>query len=123
MTSISEPVKTMGTAAFVFLILTLVGWAALLRSIAIWIGKEPVAGRESDRVILQAWSGGIAVLVWILLAGLLLIASSKNALPGAVGAVAWIVHPLSLVAALAAIAVLYDPHKKWPSWFPRSFRF
>jgi hypothetical protein len=113
MIAMADPPKSMGSALPVFLVLALVCWMFMLRSIAMWIGKAPVPGRETDRMMSQAWSGGLALLMWILLAALLLIASSKQVVPPSLGVAAWIVHPLSCVAALGAIAILYSPGRFW----------
>jgi len=85
---------------------------------ATWTGKTPVPGRETDRMISQAYSGGFALLAWIFLAALLLIATSKEVMPAQMGFVAWLVHPLSCVAALAAIASLFNPQRFWPTVIP-----
>ena len=108
----------MGFAAQAILALAFLCWIAMLGSIANWIGKAPTPGRETDRVVLQAYSAGAAVLLWILLAALLLVGSSKQVIPVSVGAIAWIAIPLSGLAALAAIAVLYDPPRRWPLILP-----
>src|ERR1035438_5271717 len=91
----------------------LVCWGLEIRGISHWIGMQPTPGRETDKVILQAWSAGWALLVWILLGGLLLVANAKGVLPSGVGLAAWLVHPLSCVAALAAIGLLYDARWHW----------
>jgi hypothetical protein len=103
---------------YVLLTLAFLCWVAMLGSIASWIGKAPTPGRETDRAVLQAYSAGAAVLLWIFLAGLLLVGSSKQVIPGAVGAISWIAIPLSGAGALAAIAVLYDPQRRWPLILP-----
>jgi hypothetical protein len=108
----------MGTAAPVFLVLLVICWILMLWTILSWIGKAPVPGRETDRVISQAYSGGLAVLVWIFLAALVLIGNSKNVVPPGIGAAAWAVLPLSGLAALASIGVLYDPKVHWPVAIP-----
>ncbi len=108
----------MGTAAPVFLALSLICWVLMLGTIATWIGKAPVPGRETDRMMSQAYSGGWAVLLWIFLGALLLIASSKQVVPPWLGAAAWIFHPLSGAAVLAAIVVLYTPERRWPVAIP-----
>lgn len=118
MTPIPGSAKSMGTAAPVLLTLAVLCWLGMLGSIAKWIGKPPVIGRETDRMILQAYSGVFALLLWILLAGLLLVANSKQVMPAGVGAIAWLLHPLSGVAALIAIVVLYDPQRYWPAIIP-----
>jgi hypothetical protein len=109
---------SIGTAAPVFLVLSLICWVAMLGTMASWIGKTPVPGRETDRVMSQAYSGGFAVLLWILLGALLLIASSKHVVPPWLGATAWIFHPLSGAAVVAAIVVLYAPERRWPIAIP-----
>lgn len=106
-------VRSAGTAAPVLLALTLVCWALALGVTARWIGLQPVPGRETDKVILQAWTGGWILLVWILLGGLLLVANAKGLLPSSVGLAAWLIHPLSAVAALIAIAIVYDARWRW----------
>ena len=113
-----ETGKSIGIAGLALLTLVFFGWIAMLGSIASWIGKAPVPGRESERVVLQAYSGGAAVLLWIFLAALFLVGSSKHVIPGTVGAIAWIAIPLSGAGALAAIGVLYDPQRHWPFILP-----
>ena len=105
--------RSIGAAAPVLLALMLVCWALMLRGISFWIGFEPTPGRETDKMMLQAWSGAWALLAWILLGGLLLVANAKGGLPSSVGLAAWMVHPLSCVAALVAIAILYDARWRW----------
>lgn len=105
--------RSAGAAAPVLFALMLVCWAFLLRGMSLWIGLQPTPGRESDKMMLQAWSGGWAVLVWILLGGLLLVANTKGVLPSSVGLAAWLIHPLSCVAALVAIGILYDARWRW----------
>jgi hypothetical protein len=85
---------------------------------ATWIGRAPAAGRETDRIVSQTYSGGFALLVWIFLAALLLIASSKEVMPLQAALLAWFVHPLSCAAALGAIAALYNSQRYWPAAIP-----
>jgi hypothetical protein len=118
MTPLPDSGKSMGAAAQALLALAFLCWIAMLGSIGSWIGKAPTPGRETDRVVQQAYSAGAAVLLWIFLAGLLLVANSKHVLPGTVGAIAWIAAPLSGLGTLAAIAVLYDPQRHWPLILP-----
>jgi len=118
MTPISDSVKSMGASVPVFLVLMLLCWLYMLRTIALWIGKTPVAGRETDRIMLQLNSGILALLVWIFLAALLLIASSKHVMPRQIGIIAWLAHPLSFAAAIAAIVVMYNPQLRWPAAIP-----
>jgi hypothetical protein len=118
MTPIPDPERSMGATVPVFLVLTLLCWMLMLGSIAGWIGKAPVIGRETDRMISQAYSGAMALLVWIFLGAILLIASSKNVLPAELGFAGWFVLPLSGVAALVAIGVLYNPARHWPVVIP-----
>jgi hypothetical protein len=113
-----ESSKSIGTAVPVFLVLTLVAWLYMLRTISLWIGRAPVPGRESDRMMAQLFSGILALLVWIFLAALLLIVSSKQAEPPQIGAIAWLAHPISLAGAIAAIVILYNPATRWPVVIP-----
>jgi hypothetical protein len=114
-----EPAKSIGVSEPVFLVLLLLCWILMMVSISGWIGKTPVPGRETDRMMAQAYSAGLALLIWIFLAALLLIASSKSFLPSSLGLAAWIVIPLSGLAALVAIAVLYKPQfLHWPVIIP-----
>jgi hypothetical protein len=118
MTPLSEPAKTMGASVPTFLVLLAVCWLCMVGTMATWIGKAPVPGRETDRMISQAYSGGFALLVWIFLAALLLIASSKEVVPVEAGVLAWFLHPVSCAAALAAIAALFNPQRYWPAAIP-----
>lgn len=113
-----EPAKTMGASVPTFLALFAVCWLCMLGTMATWIGKAPVSGRESDRMISQAYSGGFALLVWIFLAALLLIASSKGVMPYQAGLLAWFVLPISCAAAFGAIAALFHPGRYWPAAIP-----
>ncbi len=101
--------KPMGFVAPVLFGLALLAWLGAMISVFSWIGAPAVPGRETDKVIRQAVSGGFVLLVWIFLGGLLLYAGARGALPAGAGTFAWIAHPISLLAALAAVAVLYDP--------------
>jgi hypothetical protein len=111
-------VKSMGGAPGVILALALLCWAAMMASILTWIGREPKPGREVRRVIRQACSGGAAVILWILLAALFLVANSHRVIPAPVGILAWLVLPLSCAGAVAAIFLLYDPPRHWPVIVP-----
>jgi len=102
----------------VILALALLCWVAMMASILTWIGREPKPGHEVRRVIRQAWSGGAAVLLWILLGALFLVANSHRVIPAQVGILAWIVLPLSCAGAVAAIFLLYDPPRHWPVVVP-----
>jgi len=113
-----DSAKTMGASVPTFLVLLAVCWLCMLGTMATWIGRAPVPGRETDRMISQAYTGGFALLVWIFLAALLLIASSKEVMPVEAGALAWFVHPISCAAALAAIAALFKPGRYWPAAIP-----
>ena len=115
MMPLPDPAKTMGASVPTFLLLVALCWLCMLGTMATWIGKAPVPGRETDRMISQAYSGGFALLVWIFLAALLLIASSKEVMPQEAGVLAWFVHPISCAAALAAIAALFPPGRYWPA--------
>ena len=66
----------------------------------------------------QLYSGILALAVWIFLAALLLIISSKQAEPPQIGAIAWLAHPLSLAGAIASIVILYNPATRWPVLIP-----
>lgn len=118
MTPLPASAKSMGASVPVFLVLTLLCWLYMLRTIALWIGRTPVPGRETDRIMMQVTTAIAALLLWIFLAALLLIASSKHVLPREIGILAWFVHPLSGAAALLAIAVMYDPQLHWPAAIP-----
>jgi hypothetical protein len=118
MMSLPESAKTMGASVPTFLVLLAVCWLGMIGTMATWIGRTPVPGRETDRMISQAYSGGFALLVWIFLAALLLIASSKEVMPVQLGVLAWFVHPVSCAASLAAIAVLFKPERYWPAAIP-----
>ncbi len=113
-----DPAKTMGASVPTFLVLLAVCWLCMVGTMATWIGRTPVPGREADRMISQAYSGGFALLVWIFLAALLLIASSKEVMPLEAGVLSWFVHPISCAGALAAIAVLFKPERYWPAVIP-----
>jgi hypothetical protein len=106
----------MGTAGQVLLALAFLFWAGMLASIFGWMGRTPVPGRETDRLIQQAYSAGAAVLVWIFLAALMLVGNSKAVVPGIVGGLAWIALPLSGAGVVTAIGILYDPQRHWPVW-------
>jgi hypothetical protein len=108
----------MGMAGQVLLVLAFLCWAGMLISIFGWIGRVPTPGRETGRVVQQAYSGGAAVLLWIFLAALVLVGSSKQVVPSFVGALAWIALPLSGAGVLAAIGVLYEPQRHWPVLLP-----
>jgi hypothetical protein len=110
--------KSLGVAEPVFLVLLFVCWILMVVTITGWVGKTAVPGRETDRMIAQAYSGGLALLVWIFLAALLLVASSKGFLPPSLSLAAWVVLPLSGLAALVAIAILYKPQPLWPVLIP-----
>lgn len=87
----------------------------------LWIGGLllTVGTQARDRSGCAAtYSAGAAVLLWISLAALLLMGSSKSVIPGTVGAIAWIAIPLSGLSALASIGVLYDPQSHWPVILP-----
>jgi hypothetical protein len=113
MNPVPSSLRSVGTAAPVLFALMFACWAFALRGIWLWIALQPAPGRETDRMMLQAWSGGWTLLVWILLGGLLLVANAKGALPSSVGLAAWLIHPLSTVAALIAIGVAYDARWRW----------
>jgi hypothetical protein len=118
MMPVPDPAKTMGASVPTFLVLLAVCWLCMLGTMATWIGRTPVPGRETDRMIAQAYSGGFALLVWIFLAALLLIASSKEVMPVQAGVLAWFIHPVSCAAALAAIAALFHPQRYWQAAIP-----
>ncbi len=118
MTSMPDTAKSMGSAAPAVLALLLFCWVSMLWTARSWIGKSPVPGRTTDRIISQAYSGVLAVLVWIFLAALLVIANSKQVVPPWFGAIAWVALPISCAAALAAGAVLYNPERRWPIVIP-----
>jgi hypothetical protein len=114
----ADPIKTMGSSVPVFLVLMAICWLGMLGTMSTWIAKAPVPGRETDRLISQAYSGGFSLLLWILLAGLLLIANSKDVLPPEVGLLTWFAHPLACAGSLAAIAVLFYPGRYWAAAIP-----
>jgi hypothetical protein len=118
MTPAPGSLRSMGMAGQLLLALAFLCWAGMLISIFGWIGRVPTPGRETSRLLQQAWSGGAAVLLWIFLAALVLVGSSKQVVPSMVGAVAWIALPLSGAGVLAAIGVLYEPQRHWPVLLP-----
>jgi hypothetical protein len=98
----------------VLLFLALLCWAALLYSLSGWVGRELPHAHGTDRMMLQLATGGIAVFLWILLSGVILVMGVKGIMPEGVGVAAWAVHLLSCVAAVFAIAVMYEPEVRWP---------
>jgi hypothetical protein len=112
------PAKSIGLATPLLFALALVCWFAMLRSITWWIATTPEPGRETGKMIQQAISGAAALLVWVFLAGVLFVANAKGLMPMPVGAASWIVHPISCIAALAAIAVAYDARWRWAVAIP-----
>ena len=118
MTPPADPIKTMGASVPVFLELIALCWLGMMGTMATWIAKAPVPGRDSDRLISQTYTGGFAVLLWILLAGLLLIANSKEVLPPEVGLLTWFALPLACAGSLASIQLLFYPGKYWPAAIP-----
>ena len=105
--------KNLGTAVPALAVMALLCWLYLLWSIAHWIAKTPVPGRESDKYMPQVFSGGLVVVLWLLVGGLLVLAGAKAAMPPAVGIASWILHPASCLFALVAIAVMYDAEWRW----------
>jgi hypothetical protein len=118
---IQASLRSTGTSGQVLLALAFLCWAGMLISIFRWIGRAPIPGRETNRVVQQAYSGGAAVLLWIFLAALVLVGSSKQVVPDIAGVLAWIALPLSGAGALAAIGVLYEPQRRWPVLLPALF--
>jgi hypothetical protein len=112
--SVRDSLQSMGAAGRGLLTLALLCWAAMMASILTWFAREPAPGKEIHRVVLQSCSGGGAVILWILLAGLFVVGSTKQAVPGGVGALAWVMLPCCCVAAVLAIFLLYDPPRHWP---------
>lgn len=108
----------MPDSARIVLALLVFCWLSMLWTAASWIGKAPIPGRATDRIVSQAYSGALLLLVWIFLGALLLIANSKQVVPASFGAIAWVVLPVSCAAALAAGAVLYNPERRWPIVIP-----
>jgi len=107
-----------GVSFPVLLVLSLLCWGYLLHSLSGWVGHDLPHAQGTDRMMLQVASGIVVLILWALLGGLLLVAGLRGTMPFAVGAAAWIVHPLSCIAALAAIAVMYDPVLRWPAAVP-----
>jgi len=110
--------KSFGTAAPVLLVLALGCWLYMLWSMAAWIGKTPAPGRGEDKVMLQVFSAALAVGVWLLVGGLLVVAATRADMPAAVGIACWVLHPLSGLLALVGIAVAYDVEWRWAVAIP-----
>jgi hypothetical protein len=108
------PERSLGMTIPVLLFLALLCWAALLYSLSGWVGRELPHAHGTDRMMLQLATGGIAVFLWILLSGVILVMGVKGIMPEGVGVAAWAVHLLSCVAAVFAIAVMYEPEVRWP---------
>jgi hypothetical protein len=109
------PVKSLGMTIPALLFFALLCWAALLYSLSGWVGRNLPHAQGTDRMMLQLVTGGIAVFLWILLAGVILVMGVKGIMPEGVGVAAWAVHLLSCVAAVFAIAVMYEPEVRWPA--------
>jgi hypothetical protein len=114
----ASALRAMGSGVPALLALVLGCWMFLLRSISIWIGKTPVVGQETGKIMQQVYSGAVAVGIWILLGGLLLLANVKGVLPGRIGLASWILLPVTCFMALLAIAVMYDPGWRWMAAIP-----
>jgi hypothetical protein len=106
--------KSLGAALPLFLALALLAWLWMLRSFTTWVGKGYAGTGDSDKIAAQAWSAAGVVLVWILLGALLLIAGSKDALPGPMRAAIWVAHLASLAGSLLAVVLLNKPELRWP---------
>ena len=106
--------KPLGVALPVFLALTLLAWLWVLRSFTAWVGKGYAGTGDSNKIAAQAWSAAGVLAVWILLGALLLIAGSKDALPGPMGIAIWVVHLASLAGSLLAVFLLNKPQLRWP---------
>ena len=106
--------KPIGIALPVFLVLALVAWLWMLRSFTSWVGKGYAGTGDSSKIAAQAWSAAGVVAVWIALGALLLIAGSRGAWPGSIGAAIWVAHVVSLGGSMLAVFLLNNPELRWP---------
>lgn len=110
--------KSAGTAIPVLFILTVAMWLYMSRTISLWFWKAPVPGNEGAKMVQQAYSGAAALVVWLLLGGILLLAGVKGLIPPGVGLMSWVLHPVSFVIAAVAIAIVYDVRWRWAIAIP-----
>lgn len=110
--------KTLGTAVPILLTITTACWLYMIRLISLWVGKAGVPGRETDKIMQQVWAAVAALVIWILLGGLLLLAGVKGVMPERVGFVSWFLVPVACFASLAGIGLAYDLETRWTVGVP-----
>jgi len=106
--------RSTGTAIPIMLGLALLCWLVMLRGFVTLMSKAPEPGGNNEaRLIQQGWAAAGIVVIWLLLAGVMLVMSVKETIPVSVGFASWLLHPVTCVLALGAIAAMYDAGNRW----------
>jgi hypothetical protein len=108
----------MGTSAVVLFLLAAASWLGMLVMLPSFVGAD-VHGDAVVGVGIGFFTSLVfAGLTWLWVAGLLLIAGTRDLLPGWTNLAAVVLGPLSAAAVGAAYFLLSDPHTRWPVVIP-----
>jgi hypothetical protein len=108
----------MGTSAVILFLLAAASWLGMLVTLPSFVGAE-VHGDAVVGVGIGFFTSLVfAGLTWLWVAGLLLIAGTRDLLPGWENLAALVLGPLSAAAVGAAYFLLSDPHTRWPVVIP-----
>ena len=108
----------MTTSSIVLLILTGLCWLLLLVGLAGVVGNDAHGDQTMGKGLSAVLAIACACLIWLCLAGLLMVAGSQDILVGWPRIAALILHPASCAAALAAFYLVDNPQTRWPALIP-----
>jgi hypothetical protein len=108
----------MGTSGVILSVLTTVCWLGMLMMFPAFLGVDA----HGDATVGVAYgflaSWVFAGFTWLWIGGLLLIAGTRDLLPGWGNLAALVLGPGCAAAAMAAFYLLSDPHLRWPAIVP-----
>ena len=108
----------MGTSGVVLFLLATVCWLGMLVTLSSFVGVEAHGDASMGVGIGYFTSSAFAAFTWLWVGGLLLVAGSRDLLPGWGNLVAFVLGPASAAAGMAAFYLLSDPHTRWPVIVP-----
>ena len=108
----------MGTSGAVLFLLTTICWLGMLVTLPSFLGVDAHGDASVGVAIGYLTSCAFAGFTWLWVGGLLLVAGTRDLLPGWGNLAALVLGPASAAAAVAALYLLSDPHTRWPVVVP-----
>jgi hypothetical protein len=110
--------KTLDTTGVVLIVLATVGWLLIAINVSFVAGQSGEGDAAMGKALSTFATLAFVVVTWLLMAALLIRATSQDVMPSWAGFVAAILMLLSGAAAIASMFLLGDPSIRWPAVIP-----